>query len=385
MESIKYIGYYSEDNNRHAFPSAVAKMQYIFGALNEIGVKVQIISPCRLKTKTGKWEKTKDVKVNDMTTLHICGSFPEKNRMFRTFQIIYSSLWLFFYLVFKVKKTETILSYHVVLLDKIVMAAKKVKGFKVILEVGEIFNDVENVALAKRNQEINTIHKADLFMYSTELLNEVCNPLNKPYVVAQGSYKVQREFDNLFKDDRIHIVYAGILRKDKGVDVAIKLADFLDEKYVIHILGYGDESDVKRVKDEVNKVGIKTGCKAIYEGLLSGDQYNQFIQSCDIGLCTQSANVSYNTTAFPSKVISYLSNGVPVIAVKIKSLEFSEVKHLIKLYDNEDCPEEQIARIVKEYSFCEENKRMIRNEINRLDESFKRSLSAMLQLKEKTE
>lgn len=374
MESIKYIGYYSEDDNRYAFPSAVAKMQYIFGALNEIGVKVQIISPCRLKTKTGKWEKTKDIKVNDMTTLHICGSFPEKNKLFRTFQIIYSSLWLFFYLVFKVKRSETILSYHVVLLDKIVMAAKKVKGFKVILEVGEIFNDVENVALAKRNQEINTIHKADLFMYSTELLNEVCNPLNKPYVVAQGSYKVQRRFDPLFSDGKIHIVYAGILRKDKGVDVAINLADFLDEKYVIHILGYGEESDIDRVKKEVNKVGTKSGCKAIYEGLLSGDRYNQFIQSCDLGLCTQSANVSYNTTAFPSKVISYLSNGVPVIAVKIKSLEYSEVNHLIKLYENDEHPEEQIAEIIREYSFSNDNKEKIRMEINRLDELFKQKI-----------
>lgn len=374
MESIKYIGYYSEDDNRYAFPSAVAKMQYIFGALNEIGVKVQIISPCRLKTKTGKWEKTKDIKVNDMTTLHICGSFPEKNKLFRTFQIIYSSLWLFFYLVFKVKRSETILSYHVVLLDKIVMAAKKVKGFKVILEVGEIFNDVENVALAKRNQEINTIHKADLFMYSTELLNEVCNPLNKPYVVAQGSYKVQRRFDPLFSDGKIHIVYAGILRKDKGVDVAINLADFLDEKYVIHILGYGKESDIDRVKKEVNKVGTKSGCKAIYEGLLSGDRYNQFIQSCDLGLCTQSANVSYNTTAFPSKVISYLSNGVPVIAVKIKSLEYSEVNHLIKLYENDEHPEEQIAEIIREYSFSNDNKEKIRMEINRLDELFKQKI-----------
>lgn len=378
MESIKYIGYYSEDNNRYSFPSAVAKMQYIFGALNEIGVRVQIISPCRLKIKTGKWEKTKDIKVNDMTTLHICGSFPEKNKLFRTFQIIYSSLWLFFYLVFKVKRSETILSYHVVLLDKIVMAAKKVKGFKVILEVGEIFNDVENVALAKRNQEIDTIHKADLFMYSTELLNEVCNPLNKSYVVVQGSYKVQRRFEPLFSDGKIHIVYAGILRKDKGVDVALNLAHFLDEKYVIHILGYGEERDIDRVKEEINKVGTKSGCKAIYEGLMSGDRYNQFIQSCDFGLCTQSANVSYNTTAFPSKVISYLSNGVPVIAVRIKSLEYSEVNHLIKLYENEEHPEEQIAGIIREYVFSNDNKERIRMEINRLDESFKQNLLELL-------
>lgn len=374
MDSIKYIGYYSEDKNRNAFPSAVAKMQYIFGALNEVGIKVQIISPCRLKSKEGKREKTKDIRINEMTTLHLCGSFPEKNRFLRTFQIVYNSIWLFFYLVLNVKKSETILSYHVILLDKIVMLAKKIKGFKVILEVGEIFNDVENVALAKRDQEINTIHKADYYMYSTELLNEVCNPDNKPFVVAQGSYKVQKEFPLLFNDGKTHIVYAGILRKDKGVDVAIQLADYLSEEYVIHILGYGDDKDIERVKSEVKRVGINTGCRAIYEGLLSGDQYNQFIQSCDIGLCTQSADVKYNTTAFPSKVISYLSNGIPVIAVKIKSLEFSEVKHLIKLYTNEEHPEEQIAELIDSIKMQGTSKGYIREEIDKLDQNFKKNL-----------
>lgn len=378
MKEIKYIGFYSDDKNRNAFPSAVAKMQYIYNALNDIGIRVEIVSPCRLVRRTGQAEKTKKISINSMTSLHLCGSIPERNIIWKMMQIIYSWIWLFCYLVFHVGKEETVLVYHVIILDKIVMAAKKIKGFKVISEVGEIFADVERVAFSNREQEIANIRKADAYMYSTELLNSVCNPENKKYVVAQGTYKVQKELVPLFDDEKKHLVYAGILRIDKGVDVAIKMGKYLSDSYVIHILGYGEKRDIIRVKELIERESKLSQCEIRYEGLLSGDEYNQFIQSCDLGLCTQSSDVSYNTTAFPSKVISYLSNGIGVIAVRIESLEKSEVRHLIKLYDNSKSPEKEIADIVKKFDFEKYSKKYIRSEIEKLDRQFKTNLEILL-------
>jgi glycosyltransferase involved in cell wall biosynthesis len=258
------------------------------------------------------------------------------------------------------------------------MLAKKIKGFQVIEEVGEIFNDVEHVAMAKREQEIKVIQQADYYLYSTELLDKICNPSNKPYAVAQGTYKNQKTHTNIFKDGKRHLVYAGILRMDKGVDVAIRLGKYLDEEYIIHILGYGTNDDVKRVQKEIKKVNEEGKAKVVYEGLKSGDEYNQFIQSCDLGLCTQSADVAYNSTAFPSKIISYLSNGIPVVAIKIQSIEFSEVRHLLFLYENEKYPEMQIANLITNLDFKKYTKQYIAQEIDKLDKKFKAGLKAII-------
>ena len=374
---LQYVGFYSKDKDRLSFPSAVAKMDYIIGALNEVGIDVDVISPCRLGTKKGKPQFGRYLEINKKTRLKTCFSFPEYNIFFKYLQISFSMLWLFLYLLLCVKKSDTVLAYHVIMSDKIVMLAKRIKKFKVVLEVGEIFNDVENVKITKRQAEIDTILKADGYLYSTKLLNDVCNPNQKPYGVALGAYKITPEYKNLFNDDKIHVVYAGILRKDKGVDLAIETAKHLDSNYFVHILGYGDEKDIERVKKEVETVNNESESEVRYEGLLHGEEYNQFIQSCSFGLCTQSSDVNYNTTAFPSKVISYLSNGLTVIAVKIKSLELSEVSELLCLYDNSTNQTEQIAGFIKTVKRTPNTRNEIRTKISQLDDNFKSQLKTL--------
>ena len=49
----------------------------------------------------------------------------------------------------------------------------------------------------------------------------------------------------------------------------------------------------------------------------------KFIQKCQIGLCTQNIDAAFNTTSFPSKILSYMSNGLEVVGVNIAAIKNS--------------------------------------------------------------
>jgi len=73
-----------------------------------------------------------------------------------------------------------------------------------------------------------------------------------------------------------------------------------------------------------------------YEGVLSGDDYIRFLQRCDIGLSTQNPEAEFNDTSFPSKILSYLSNGLRVVTVKIPVVEMSAIGDLCTYYEKQD-------------------------------------------------
>ena len=64
-------------------------------------------------------------------------------------------------------------------------------------------------------------------------------------MVIYGTYNVEKQIANKFDDGKIHCVYAGTFDPRKGGMSAVNAAKFLDEKYHIHILGFGTEKDKK--------------------------------------------------------------------------------------------------------------------------------------------
>ena len=74
--------------------------------------------------------------------------------------------------------------------------------------------------------------------------------------------------------------------------------------------------------------------------------YLKFLQSCQIGLSTQTPEGDYNDSSFPSKVLSYLANGLRVVSIRIPVLERSSIAALLSFYD-EDTPEAIAAAIQK--------------------------------------
>ena len=111
-----------------------------------------------------------------------------------------------------------------------------------------------------------------------------------------------------------------------------------------------------------------------YEGCLSGEQYIRFVQKCSIGLSTQKPDARFNDTSFPSKILSYLANGLRVVSIRIRAVEESPISDLV-VYYNEQSPELIAKAITSVDMTCPFDGR---DRINKLYQDFAGELDALL-------
>lgn len=375
MEKIFYMAYYNSTNSserRNAVLSSVNKMNYICEALENNGYNTEIVSASGTTEK--KFCKSKKVKLTDKTTLKLFSSLPRLNRIVSVIDRVILKTKLFLYMIKNTNKDSIVMVYHSLGYMSLVKRLKKLKGFKLIIEAEEIYGDV--IGDEKTSQKEYEFFKiADGFIFPTELLSEKVNTEKKPEVIIYGTYHIEKELPKLFSDGKIHCVYAGTLDPRKGGAIAsAESALFLNENYHIHILGFGNEKEKAEMLNTIDSISKKLKAKITYDGLLSGEEYIKFIQSCDIGLSTQNPNGKYNDTSFPSKILSYMANGLRVVSVRIPVVEESGIGKCVCYYD-EQTPE-NIAKAIKSIDFSEEYDS--RKTIGVLDKAFICDLKTML-------
>lgn len=349
MDKIKYIAYYSDPDfskNRRAAPSADTKLDYIVTALKESGHDVEVISKCRagnrermLKMDSGYTTQRNDV------LIHFMSDLTSKYRAIRFFTRLVHK-----YATLRSIKKEcladdcTVMIYHSLEMYDVIKLLNRHKK-KFILEVEEIYSDVVTKQKKRnRRKEDCMFSSAEAYILSTELLNKEINVENKPSIVCNGTYGVEPQIIDKFNDGKTHCVYAGTLDPRKGGAVAAAAAEYLPDNYHIHILGFGTQKQVEYIKRAVEEVNSKLAATVSFDGLLSGEEYISFIQSCDIGLSTQNPDAAFNATSFPSKILSYMANGLRVVTVKIPAIEGSVIGDYMYYYEKQT-PEE-IAKAI---------------------------------------
>lgn len=372
MKKIFYLGYYNlPDSGTNFVLSSVNKMNYICEALENNGYNTEIVSASGAVEK--KFCKSKKVKLTDKTTLKLFSSLPRLNRIVSVIDRVILKTKLFLYMIKNTNKDSTVMVYHSLGYMSLVKRLKKLKGFKLIIEAEEIYGDViGNEKTSQKEYEFFKI--ADGFIFPTELLSEKVNTEKKPEVIIYGTYHIEKELPKLFSDGKIHCVYAGTLDPRKGGAAAVEAALFLNGDYHIHILGFGNEKEKAEMLNIIDDISKKTEAKITYDGLLSGDEFTSFIQSCDIGFSTQSPDAAFNSTSFPSKILTYMVNGLRVVSIRIPAIEKSAVGKFMYYYD-EQTPE-NIAKAIKSIDFSEEYDS--RKAIGMLDKDFICDLKKML-------
>lgn len=245
-----------------------------------------------------------------------------------------------------------------------------------ILEVEEIYSDVTGNEKTKA-KELAFFKLADAYIFPTELLDLSINTEHKPSAIVYGTYRVEKDQEHKFheEDGKIHLVYAGTFDPRKGgVSAAVAAGEYLDKNFHIHILGFGNEEEKEMLINQIKEVNSKNGAVITMDGLLSGEEYIKFLQSCDAGFSTQNPDADFNDTSFPSKVLSYLSNGLRVVSVRIKALEESKVGDLLYFYDGKN--PKNITETIKSINFDEAYDS--REFISQLDKEFTESLKKIL-------
>lgn len=368
-----FLTYYSNNQckeKRNIALSSVNKVEYILKKIiNETPITVLSAS-----NSLEGISKKSIIKTNCGVPVILPFSMGKKNLINKIIDRFIIKAQLLWWLIFKLKSKDTLIVYHSLGYMKIVSFAKKIKKFKLIIEVEEIYGDVLNNNYTIK-KELNFFKLADSYIFPTELLNQKINVKNKPYVIIHGTYNVEPKLVNKFNDGRIHCVYAGTFDSRKsGCIASVTSSLYLNEKYHIHIIGFGTKEDTEKIIKSIEGISNKTKCKVTYDGCFSGEEYLKFIQKCDIGLSTQNPIAKFNDTSFPSKILSYMANGLRVVSVMIPVVETSSIgKYLYYYYEQSP---EKIAEAIKKVNFNDEyDSRKI---ISELDIKFQRELKSII-------
>lgn len=368
---IYYLIHFDNKTNRNVTPSAITKGKYVASALASCSSEVEIVS---LAYPTKDSQDEVYYQVSENVICHLFKGKYSNNRIIRYLNHKLYDKKIRKYLKQNVKKDDIIVVYHSLANMKLVKYIKKNITDKIVYEVEEIYGDVINDEKAK-TKELKAFKNASSYIFSNDYLNSIINTKQLPYVTCYGTYEIPTLYKESFNDNLIHCLYAGTLAQNKGALNAINVAKYLPNNYLIHILGFGSEKDIADIKNAVNEVNNSYGTtKVIYEGLKLNEEYLKFIQKCQIGLCTQNIDAAFNTTSFPSKILSYMSNGLEVVGVNIAAIKNSKVGQYIQFYNVPD--EKEIANVILNINLNAKSNNV--DVVKELDKEFKEDLKAML-------
>ncbi len=354
---MKYIAFVDTEKYYHERRSVVLASsnvaRYMAGAFSSF-CDVEIISPARSLAKTGFYHG-RTTKLSEHVSLTLPPSIGVKSRLMGLVMATFTQFWLLMKLLFQTERGETICVYHSLSIMQTIKLAKIMKKLRVIVEVREIYTDVHDQKQSSREKELDFFKIADGFIVASKLLDDLINPNKHPSVLAPGIYKVETNRQKKFDDGKIHVVYAGTFRAIKGGALAaVRCAEFLPENYTLHILGRGEPDVVKNLTEEIEKVSEKSKAMIVYEGVLFGEEFKAFLQKCHIGLSTQNPEETFNNTSFPSKVLTYLVNGLEVVSAKVAPVVQSPIGEYVHYYEHQDSKE--IAECIEKVEINIENK-----------------------------
>lgn len=375
---IYYCGFYDIVNakyKRNFVLAATTKMDYIARSIVKSEFDVEIISASWLIDKKYILVKGERQCVGENIHFSTLTSFGTKRKTGGYIKIIFT-LFVLFIKLLSVSRSQTLFVYHSPWLSLPVRMAKRIKGFRLILEIEEIYADITSMGKLFDKMEYTLINVADGYLLSTDLLkNKVC--VAKPSVVIYGKYNVEPQLAKPVDDEKIRLLYAGIIDKKKaGAFNALYATKYLDNRYELRIIGFGDIESLKKEIDEINKTN---SCKVYYDGVLNGDEYISYCQKCHIGLATQKMEGKYLESSFPSKILSYMSMGLNVVSGRIECVEVSAIGNIITYYDNDN--PQSIAQAISSAKLISNN--IIVGKVEEMETQFVYRLGSLCNMKEK--
>lgn len=338
-KKLIFIGYYDTPGSRHthfAPPSGSSKMQYVARTMASCGYPVRICSLARPLSAKPTFFKAEDVHDSDGVSVHFFHYWGVNHLLLRKLSTIWQMACLFFYLLFQVRKRDTIVVYHALSYASLIYALKRIVGFRLILEVEEIYQDVKQVYGFNSSIENKLLAVADAYIFPTEMLDKKVNRQGKPSVIVYGNYLVSPVLSDHLNDGKTHVVYSGTFDERKGgAFSSIRAAEFLDDTYHIHITGKGSASDIEKIRLEIAHVSQLSSCLVTYDGFIADQDFLPYIQQFNIGLCTQDPDDSLSSSCFPSKILMYMSNGLTVLSSKAPAVVNSQIAPELFFYDSQ--------------------------------------------------
>lgn len=350
MRKIKYIGYYDvPDSDSEIYLAGVDKMNYIIASLEKNGFSVDVFSPVISQLKKFGHKKAQKKAIHSNSLLLTGPSITGIPRYLRKINYLYGQFWLFITLLCVLKRGEKIIVYHSVISIPFLWLLRVIKRIKIILELEEVFHFLNSSNRFKGKMESAFISKADGYILSNYYIKTKINFGIKDLCVVHGNYSRCKLIKNeSLYADKINVVFAGMIEHIRnGAFNSVEVSRYLNSDYVIHILGYSDNAEIiDELFEQITKINLELGYTAcIYHGRMQGEEYDAFLNSCQIALNPQ--NISdFMDYAFPSKILSYLTHNLRVVSTKLNSLLNSDVSDHI-IFSETDLPQDFANLILK--------------------------------------
>jgi glycosyltransferase involved in cell wall biosynthesis len=338
MKQVYYVGFYdtSKCKKRKQTSSNIAasmKMDFIIQCLKELGYKVIIVSLS--VNKTPGLYKMEHVIVDEKEEYYYLPyiSLPIWKSDFIARKTALISLRLFG--LCKFHKHDIVINYHSLAYGLFFRRLKALKNFRWIPQIEELYclsrKDYQDINYLAEEEEM--FSGADGYLFVNDLLpNRYAN--GKPYAISYGNYKIfcdNKERNN----SNIGVVYTGIINEDRGVFQIIEAIPLLPDKYSLHILGFGDDVNMKRMYKLIEKTNNDSPKKRIFfYGTKTGGDYTQFLASYQIGVSLMDTSDDISLNAFPSKILAYMGHSLYVVSSKSECIMKSKVSDLLYFCDN---------------------------------------------------
>ena len=343
MKSIKYIVSYDIESNfkenRVNVLASSNKINYIVSVLNDLGYKVDLISTSQ--TLNSRCYLGKEISLG-INKLHLFPTTWRGGVILKCINVLVMRWNIWRYLKKNVSLGEKIIIYHSIGNLWALRYLKKIKKAYIIEEVEEIYGEIfENKRLVIKEKK--ELQLADAYMFPTILLDEFINKTNKPKIIVHGAYR-KSDFlkkgleDNknneigIFEENKFHVGYTGIIDSQKGSHLIVKAAQYLDENYHIHILGFGTQKEIDSLNACIIETKNKTNCIISFDGIRRGVVYEEYLKKLNVGICPVDSDKKFILTQFPSKIISYMINNLPVLCSDIQTVKTSDVAKGVFFY-----------------------------------------------------
>lgn len=319
-------------------PAGLKKAKYVFDVLSRID-KTRVVSFASGGRKWNGFYRPTCTLDEDNREIFYCSTFGSSSKYLRMLERWFNIIQMTLYLI-RIPKHDITVFYH----ERYFRYAMRFcrlfrRSPKYVLQVEEVYTLAGNHPQDMIDKELASINNADAYILVNDLLSSVLHlEMSKPSCVSYGPYKVQApSLVTMPTENKVHVVYAGIIDQIKrGAEMAVKACRFLPSNYCVHIAGFGKYEDIAFLLSLIEDVRKESECEILYEGCLSGSDYDKLMNRCSIGLSTQvSGELKYSETSFPSKVINYLSYGLTVVSTRIQVLEKCKVADLLSFYDSD--------------------------------------------------
>lgn len=380
MKPIYYVGYYDKLRNGKAIRSyslaAAKKMDYLVSVFRRLHRESVILSASFIKEKTGGFFKATNESIAEGITLSLPSSWGANNKLLRILRILWSQWSLFFRLLKHCGKKDTVVVYHNYGYAIPVLLAYAIKRFHLVLEIEEQYQMVWNLThYQKWKENLLLQHGKKNALVVSEVLAERLG-IPEP-IVSYGNYNAyQGQIPEKNYSENIVLVYTGSIDPVKNSAMAaVEMMRHLPEQYVLKLSGpiaKGYATVFRSALDAVNNQVGRQAC--IYLGVLGDEAYQQLLLSAHIALNLQQAG-DFGSFLFPSKILSYMSYGLPVVSTRGESIVQSAMADLISF--TEDFTPKSAAEAVRSCKLC--SGREILEQLEQLNELFAEKLKNIVE------